>query len=93
MNIIIRIIVGGITGWLVGKAVETEGRVNVIREGHVLDTIAGIVGAMIGEYLFFWIVIGNGNAFSTYATAVLGSIALVGATRLFSATRLPHGPY
>jgi uncharacterized membrane protein YeaQ/YmgE (transglycosylase-associated protein family) len=85
MNIIVRILVGGLTGWLTGKAVEIEGRVNVVREGHVLDVICGVVGAMVGEYLFFWIVIGKGNAFSDYATMVLGSITVVGAARLLAA--------
>jgi uncharacterized membrane protein YeaQ/YmgE (transglycosylase-associated protein family) len=85
MNVIVRIIVGALTGWLTGKAVEVEGRITVVREGHVTDVIYGIIGALIGEYLFFWIVIGQGNAFSSYATAVLGSITLVGAARLLAA--------
>jgi uncharacterized membrane protein YeaQ/YmgE (transglycosylase-associated protein family) len=85
MNFIVRILVGGITGWLTGKAVEIEGRVKVVKEGHVLDMIYGIVGAMVGEYLFFWIVVGKGNAFSEYATTVLGSITVVGAARLVTA--------
>ena len=85
MNFIVLIIVGGLTGWLTGKAVELEGRINVVREGHVTDVIYGIIGALIGKYLFFWIVIGQGNAFSSYATAVLGSITLVGAARLVAA--------
>ena len=85
MNIIVRIVVGGITGWLTGKMVEIEGRTKVVGEGHGLDMIWGIVGAMVGEYLFFWIVIGQGNAFSDYITTVLGSIALVGAARLLAA--------
>ena len=85
MNVIVRIIVGGLTGWLTGKAVEVEGRMKVVKEGHVTDVVYGIIGAMIGEYLFFWMVIGKGNAFSSYATAVLGSITLVGAARLLAA--------
>ena len=89
MNIIVRILVGGLTGWLTGKAVEVEGRVSVVKEGHLLDMIYGIVGAMLGEYLLFWIVIGKGDAFSDYATMVLGSIILVGAARLFVARRRP----
>jgi uncharacterized membrane protein YeaQ/YmgE (transglycosylase-associated protein family) len=84
MNVIVLIVVGALTGWLTGKAVEVEGRINVVREGHVTDVIYGIIGALIGEYLFFWIVIGQGNAFSSYATAVLGSITLVGAARLLA---------
>ena len=85
MNIIVRIVVGGITGWLTGKMVDTEGRAKVVREGHGLDVICGIVGAMVGEYLFFWLVIGQGNAFSDYVTMVLGSITLVGVARLLAA--------
>jgi len=85
MNIILRILVGGIIGWLTGKAAEIEGRAKVLREGHVPDMIYGIIGAMVGEYLFFWIVIGNGNTFSDYATTVLGSITVVGAARLVAA--------
>jgi uncharacterized membrane protein YeaQ/YmgE (transglycosylase-associated protein family) len=85
MNVIARIIVGGITGWLTGKLVEIEGRDRVVGEGHGLDMIYGIVGAMVGEYLFFWIVIGKGNAFSDFATTVLGSIALVGVARSLAA--------
>jgi uncharacterized membrane protein YeaQ/YmgE (transglycosylase-associated protein family) len=81
MNVILRIVVGGITGWLTGKLVEIEGREKVVSEGHVLDMIYGIVGGVVGEYLFFWIVIGKGNAFSDFATTVLGSIAVVGAAR------------
>ena len=85
MNIFVRILVGAIVGWLTGKAVETEGRVRVVREGHGLDTIYGIIGALLGEYLFFWIVIGKGDAFSSFATAVLGAVTAVGVARFLVA--------
>ena len=87
MNFILKVVVGGLVGWLTGKAVEAEGRVNVVREGHVLDAIYGILGALIGEYLFFWIVVGKGSSVSDFATAILGSITLVGAARLISGRR------
>jgi len=85
VNVIVRIIVGGLTGWLTGKAVEVEGRINVVKEGHVIDAVYGIIGALLGDYLFFWMVIGQGNTLSSYATAVLGAITLVGAARLLAA--------
>jgi uncharacterized membrane protein YeaQ/YmgE (transglycosylase-associated protein family) len=85
VNIIVQVLVGGLTGWLTGKAVEVEGRLKVVREGHVFDIIYGIIGAMIGEYLFFWMVMGKGDTFSSFATTVLGSITLVGAARLIAA--------
>jgi uncharacterized membrane protein YeaQ/YmgE (transglycosylase-associated protein family) len=82
MNFIVQILVGALTGWLTGKAVEVEGRVNIVREGHVLDTIYGMIGALIGEHLFFWVVIGKGSTLSDFLTAILGSITVVGAARL-----------
>lgn len=84
MNVLVRILVGAFTGWLTGKAVGEEGYGKVSRTTHVqvLDTIYGIVGAFLGDYLFFWIVIGQGGSFSSYATTILGSITLVGAARL-----------
>ena len=81
MNFIFRIVVGGITGWLTGKLVEIEGREKVVSEGHVLDMIYGIVGGMVGEYLFFWIVVGKGDTLSDFATTILGSITVVGIAR------------
>jgi uncharacterized membrane protein YeaQ/YmgE (transglycosylase-associated protein family) len=93
MNFIVRILVGAITGWLTGIAVGEEGYGKVARVRHVriLDTIYGIVGALVGEHLFFWIVIGKGNEFSSYATAVLGAVTLVGAARLLAAKIRPYG--
>jgi uncharacterized membrane protein YeaQ/YmgE (transglycosylase-associated protein family) len=87
MDIIVSILVGAFTGWLTGKAAEVEGYRKAERGGHVivLDMVYGIIGAMVGEYLFFWIVIGKGSAFSDYATMVLGAIAVVGAARLLAA--------
>ena len=37
MNVIVRIVIGGLAGWFTGKAVEVEDHVKVVREGHVLD--------------------------------------------------------
>jgi uncharacterized membrane protein YeaQ/YmgE (transglycosylase-associated protein family) len=84
MNFIVKIVVGAVVGWLTGRAVETDGRLHVVREGHVLDTICGIAGALLGEYLFFWVVIGKGSAVSDLATAALGAITIVGAARLLT---------
>ena len=53
MNILVRLVVGAITGILTGKALEVEGRLKVVKEGRVGDVISGIVGAVVGEWLFF----------------------------------------
>ena len=95
MNVVVVIIVGGVTGWLTGKAVDAEGHEKIVTDtrGGISDMFYGIVGAMVGEYLFFWIVVGAGSAFSSYATTVLGAITLVGAARLIGAKIRPYRSY
>ena len=91
MNGIFWLLVGGITGWLTGKLIGEKGYGKALG-GYAtngLDIVFGIVGASIGGYLFFWAVIGEGSLFSRYATAILGSITLVGFVRQVSARYLP----
>ena len=52
MNVIVLIVVGALTGWLTGKAVEVEGRTIVGEESHVTDAVYGIIGALIGNIYF-----------------------------------------
>ncbi|MEX0802061.1 MAG: GlsB/YeaQ/YmgE family stress response membrane protein [Candidatus Binatia bacterium] len=89
MYVIIRILLGALAGWLTGKLADDEGYGRASISGHrqLLDIIYGIIGASIGDYLFFWAVIGKGSAFSSYATAVLGAITLVGLARLIAGMR------
>jgi len=91
MNGMLWILAGGITGWLTGKLIGKKGYGETLLAGYAksLDILFGIIGASIGGYLFFWMVIGEGSSFSKYATAVLGSIALVGFLRQVSSMRLP----
>ena len=91
MNSILWILVGGIIGWLTGKLIGEKGYGEVLKGGYArgLDVVFGIVGTSFGGYLFFWAVIGEGGSFSRYATAVLGSITLVGIVRQVSARYLP----
>jgi hypothetical protein len=69
-----RISLEAVAGWLTGKAVEAEGRLKMAKEGHGWDAICGIVSALLGEYLFFWIVIGKRQR--------IGAVAAVGVARL-----------
>ena len=84
MNILLRILIGGIVGWLTGKAVEIEGRFKVEKEGHARDVLCGIVGGVAGESLFFWMVIGKGDGLSSFVMTALGAVAVVGAVRLIA---------
>jgi len=91
MNILVWVLVAGVTGWLTGKLIGEKGYGEVLKEGYArgLDIIFGIVGASLGGYLFFWAVIGEGSSFTKYGTAVLGSITLVGFVRQISAGYSP----
>jgi uncharacterized membrane protein YeaQ/YmgE (transglycosylase-associated protein family) len=82
--------VGGLTGWLTGTFMGEQGYGKNLLGGYArsLDVALGIVGASFGGYLFFWAVIGDGSSFSRYATAILGSVTLVGVVRLISARSL-----
>ena len=75
---------------MTGKLSREKGYGKVLGDYAIgLDIIFGIIGASIGSYLFFWAVIGEGSSFSRYATAVLGSITLVGVVRQVSARYSP----
>jgi uncharacterized membrane protein YeaQ/YmgE (transglycosylase-associated protein family) len=86
MNIAARILLGALSGWLTGKAMDGErvGKGQSPGRLQLYDIIYGIIGALMGDQLFFWIVIGR-SSFGNYATAVLGAIAVVGAARLIGA--------
>ncbi len=80
------ILVVAVTGWLTGKMVGEKGYGEILA-GHApdwLDIVLGIVGASIAGYLFSGAIIGEGSSFIGYATAILGSITLVGVARLIS---------
>ena len=83
MEFLARILLGAFAGWLTGKAIDGERAGKGPSPGNfqLLDFIYGVIGALMGHSLFFWIVIGR-DSFGTYATAVLGAMALVGAARL-----------
>ena len=86
MDFLVRILLGAIAGWLTGKAADGERDGRGFSAGHkqLRDVVCGVIGALFGQSLFFWVIIGS-SSFGNYATAVLGAIAVVGATRLIGA--------
>jgi uncharacterized membrane protein YeaQ/YmgE (transglycosylase-associated protein family) len=85
LDLLTRILLGAIAGWLTGKAADGErGGAGSPGDNRLRDIVCGVIGALVGHSLFFWVIIGN-SSFGTYATAVLGAIAVVGAARLIGA--------
>jgi uncharacterized membrane protein YeaQ/YmgE (transglycosylase-associated protein family) len=84
----------GFTGWFTGKVIGETGYGKALGDyADGLDAVLGIVGAAIVGYLFFGAVSGEGSSFGRYATAMLGSMALVGVARLVSARYLPSSSH
>jgi uncharacterized membrane protein YeaQ/YmgE (transglycosylase-associated protein family) len=86
MDFFARIVLGAFVGWLTGKAADGERARTGSSPGNIqlLDAIYGVIGALVGHSLFFWIIIGR-SSFGNYATAALGAMALVAAARVVGA--------
>lgn len=74
MGIIVWLIVGGIVGWLASLIMRTDGQ-----QGILLNIVVGIVGAMIGGFLF-----GRGNINNSGLTVTTFLVSLVGAVVLLA---------
>ena len=86
VDLLVRILLGAIAGWLTGKAADGERDSRRFSSGNkqLRDVVCGVIGALVGQPLFFWVII-DSSSFGNYATAVLGAIAVVGAARLVGA--------
>ena len=88
MNFFIRIIVGGMLGWLASMVMRTDGQ-----QGLILNIIVGIVGAFVAG-LFLTPLLGistiNQNNFSLSGLIVsfIGAIILLGVVNLVSRRRV-----
>lgn len=81
MNIIIWLIMGGIVGWLASLIMKTAGQ-----QGIVMNVVVGIVGAIIGGWLFGPMLgaaqLGQGFDFRSFIVALIGAIILLAIVNL-----------
>lgn len=70
------IVVGLIAGWLAGKLMRGRGY------GLVADTVLGLIGAVIGQWLFQRLGIPIHGRIAFLATATIGALILVAAAHL-----------
>jgi uncharacterized membrane protein YeaQ/YmgE (transglycosylase-associated protein family) len=88
------VLIVGVTGWLTGRLMGEPGYGEVLeRYADGLDVVLGTVGAAFAGYLFFGAIRGEDSSVSRYATAILGSMTLVGIARLVSARYLPFSSH
>ena len=72
------LLVGLIAGWLAGKIARGRGY------GCITDIILGLVGAVIGGWIFTRLGILGGGFLYSLAAATLGAVILVAIVHLFS---------
>jgi len=76
MSLIWWIIVGLIAGWAAGKIMKGGGY------GAVMDIVLGIVGAIVGGWLFGLLGIHAGGMIGTIIVAIIGAVVLIWISRM-----------
>jgi uncharacterized membrane protein YeaQ/YmgE (transglycosylase-associated protein family) len=75
------IVIGLIAGWLAGKIARGAGY------GCITDIILGLVGSVLGGWLFMKLGILGGGFLNSLAAATVGAIILVTIVHLFAGNR------
>jgi uncharacterized membrane protein YeaQ/YmgE (transglycosylase-associated protein family) len=75
------IVIGLIAGWLAGKIARGAGY------GCITDIILGLVGSVLGGWLFMKLGIFGGGFLYSLAAATVGAIILVAIVHLFAGDR------
>ncbi len=70
------LLVGLIAGWIAGKLMHGRGY------GVLADIVLGLVGAVIGQWLFVTLGVPVYGGISFLAMATIGAVVLVGAAHL-----------
>ena len=75
------IVIGLIAGWVAGHVTRGRGF------GCIVDIILGLIGAVIGGWIFTKLGIIAWGFWGSLASAVVGAVVLVAIARLFSGSR------
>jgi uncharacterized membrane protein YeaQ/YmgE (transglycosylase-associated protein family) len=75
------ILIGLIAGWLAGKVTRGAGF------GCLADILLGLIGALLGGWIFFKLGIFGGGFLFSLAAATVGAILLVAIGRLLAGHR------
>jgi uncharacterized membrane protein YeaQ/YmgE (transglycosylase-associated protein family) len=75
------IIIGLIAGWIAGKLMRGRGY------GIIADIVLGLIGAVIGSWIFTRLGIRTTGDIGFLAMATVGAVLLVGAAHVLSGAR------
>jgi uncharacterized membrane protein YeaQ/YmgE (transglycosylase-associated protein family) len=70
-SLIMVLVIGALAGWLAGKILKGEGF------GVAINIVVGIIGAVIGGFLFGLLGITAGGFIGSLITATIGAVALL----------------
>ncbi len=76
MSIVIFLLIGAVSGWLAGIMLKGGGL------GILGNIIVGIIGSMIGGFLFDFLEISTNGLIGSVVTATIGAIVLLFGVRL-----------
>ena len=86
MSIIAWIVLGLIAGFISSKIVNHRG------EGFILDVVVGVVGAVVGGFLFHMVGATGVNGFNIWSlvVATVGALVVLGIKHALTGRRLAH---
>lgn len=76
-SLVVFIVIGGVAGWIAGKLMKGRGF------GLFGNIIVGIIGALLGGFLFSKLGIAAGGIIGSLIIAVIGAMILVFSIGLF----------
>lgn len=77
MSLLVYLVIGGIAGWITGMILKGDGY------GVLADIAIGVVGGVIGGWVFGAIGINGGGFFGALITAIIGAVGLSYGLRAF----------
>lgn len=82
MDVVWFLLIGLAAGWLAGQIMKSGGR------GLVGDLIVGVIGAILGGFLFGLLGLEANGLLGSLVTATVGAIALLAGLRMLDRQRL-----
>ena len=72
MGLIVTLVIGGIVGWLASIVMKTNAQM-----GLIANVVVGIVGSVLGSWLFGALGLGVAGTLGSWIMAIVGAIALI----------------
>ena len=82
MNLLWFLLIGVAAGWLASQIMKGGG------SGLVTDLIMGVIGSILGGFLFGLLGLSADGALGSFVTATVGAIVLIAGLRIINRSRI-----